>query len=56
MEGSNHGESVGLRAGFEMQRDTCAIMLEFFKPIQLSDGVGGTIPIKIITPFAPVSR
>ena len=28
-------------------------MLEFFKPVKLSDGVGGTIPIRIIIPNIP---
>ena len=44
------------RAGFEMGEDTSAIMLEFFKPIQLADGVGGTIPIRIIIPNIPIDE
>ena len=44
---------TALKAGFEMQEETTAIMLEFFKPINLSDGVGGTIPIRIIIPNIP---
>lgn len=39
-----------------MQEDTCAIMLEFFKPIQLADGVGGTVPIRIIIPNIPADE
>ena len=41
------------RAGFNMEEGTTAIMLEFFKPISLGDGVGGTIPIRIIIPNIP---
>ena len=44
---------TALRAGLEMKEDTCAIMLEFFKPTQLVNGVGGTIPIRIIIPNVP---
>ena len=41
------------RAGLEMKENTSAIMIEFFKPIELSDGVGGTIPIRIVVPNIP---
>ena len=37
-------------SGFKMEDDTFAIVLEFFKHTQLSDGLGGKIPIKIIIP------
>ena len=38
------------RTGLEMVEGTSAIMLEFFKPIQVASGVGGTIPIRIVIP------
>ena len=38
------------QSGFKMEDDTFAIVLEFFKTTQLSDGLGGKIPIKIIIP------
>jgi len=41
------------RAGLGMKENTSAIMIEFFKPIELSDGVGGTIPIRIVVPNIP---
>lgn len=48
---TNISYETAQRAGLAMQgKNTCAIMLEFFKPIQLGDGVAGTIPIKIIIP------
>ena len=40
-------------SGVNMKKDTCAIMLEFMKPIQLEGGVGGILPIKIIIPNIP---
>lgn len=40
-------------AGLEMEEGTFAIMLEFFKSTQLSDGLGGRVPIKIIIPNIP---
>ncbi len=50
---TNISYETALRAGLEMAEDTSAIMLEFFKPTQLSDGVAGTIPIRIIIPNIP---
>ena len=41
------------RAGLIMEEGTTAIMLEFFKPTQIADGLSGTIPIKIIIPNIP---
>ena len=41
------------KAGLDIQKDCEAIMLEFFKPIELSSGMGGTIPIRIIIPNIP---
>ncbi|MFA7702693.1 MAG: hypothetical protein WCX80_04560 [Patescibacteria group bacterium] len=38
------------QAGFEMEKGTIALVLEFFKTTKLSDGLGGRIPIKIIIP------
>ena len=50
---TNISYETAKRAGLEMQEDTSAIMIEFFKLIELSDGVGGTIPIRIIIPNIP---
>ena len=50
---TNISFDTALRAGLEMKENHTAIMLEFFKPIQLSDGVSGKIPIKIIIPNVP---
>lgn len=50
---TNISYETALRAGLEMIEDTSAIMLEFFKPTELSDGVGGTIPVRIIIPNIP---
>ena len=50
---TNISYETALRAGLEMQKGCTAIMLEFFKPIKISDGVSGTIPIKIIIPNIP---
>lgn len=50
---TNISYETALRAGLRMQEGCTAIMLEFFKPIKLSDGVAGTIPIKIIIPNIP---
>jgi len=41
------------RAGLLMDENTSAIILEFFQPKALSDGLSGTIPIKIIIPNVP---
>lgn len=46
------GETMA-RAGVEMEADTTAIMVEFFKNIQDSNGVGGTLPIRIVIPNIP---
>ena len=35
-------------SGIDMEKDTCAVMLEFMKPLK-----GGTLPIKIIIPNIP---
>ena len=40
-------------SGIDMEENTCAVMLEFMKPIQLDGCVGGTLPIKIIIPNIP---
>ena len=50
---TNISYETALRAGLEITKDTTAIMLEFFKPITIADGVGGTIPIRIIIPNIP---
>lgn len=50
---TNISFETATRAGFQMKKDTSAIMLEFFKPIQLADGLGGTIPIRIVIPNIP---
>jgi len=50
---TNISYETALRARLQMQEGTCAIMLEFFKPTELADGLGGTIPIKIIIPNVP---
>ena len=50
---TNISYETALRARLQMQEDTGAIMLEFFKPTELADGLGGTIPIKIIIPNVP---
>lgn len=50
---TNISYETAIKAGLEMVDDTSAIMLEFFKPTQLSDGVGGTIPVRIIIPNVP---
>jgi len=44
------------RAGLGMLDGTSAIMLEFFRPTELSDGVAGTIPIRIIIPNIPANE
>ena len=41
------------KAGVNMGEDTCAVMLEFMKPIKLDGGIGGILPIKIIIPNIP---
>ena len=41
------------KTGIAMNEDTCAMMLEFMKPIELDGGVSGTLPIKIIIPNIP---
>ncbi|HDZ18842.1 hypothetical protein LCGC14_0641450 [marine sediment metagenome] len=53
---TNISYETAVRAGMKMHEDTCAIMLEFFKPITLSDGVGGTIPVRIIIPNIPADE
>ena len=53
---TNISYETAIKAGLEMVEDTTAIMLEFFKPIQLSDGVGGTIPVRIIIPNVPIDE
>jgi len=40
------------RTGTKMEKDTCAIMLEFMKPIT-NDNTTGILPIKIIIPNIP---
>ena len=50
---TNISHKSAIRAGFQMSEDTSAIMLEFFKPTQIVDGVVGTIPIRIIIPNIP---
>ena len=42
-----------VNAGFEMDKDCVALMIEFFKVTTLADGVGGRIPIRIIIPNIP---
>lgn len=41
------------KAGINMGEDTCAVMLEFMKPIELDGGIRGILPIKIIIPNIP---
>ncbi len=50
---TNISYETAVRGGMEMQENTSAIMLEFFKPITLSSGVGGTVPVRIIIPNVP---
>ena len=50
---TNISYETAQKAGLEMQENTTAIMLEFFKPTQISDRVGGTIPVRIIIPNIP---
>ncbi len=50
---TNISHNTAVRAGIEMEEDTCAIMLEFMKPITLEDGAGGVLPVKIIIPSIP---
>ena len=50
---TNISYETALRARLQMHEGTCAIMLEFFKPTELADGLSGTIPIKIIIPNVP---
>lgn len=42
-----------VNAGFEMDKDSVALMIEFFKVTTLGDGVGGRVPIRIIIPNIP---
>ena len=41
------------KAGFETEKDSIALMIEFFKTTKLATGVGGKVPIKIIIPNIP---
>src|SRR3990167_5588745 len=41
------------KAGFETDRDSVALMIEFFKITNLANGVGGKVPIKIVIPNIP---
>lgn len=50
---TNISYDTAMGAGMEMQKDCSAVMLEFFKPITIASGVGGTIPIRIIIPNIP---
>ncbi|MCK4686613.1 MAG: hypothetical protein KAT66_00625 [Candidatus Lokiarchaeota archaeon] len=44
------------KAGVNMEKDTCAIMLEFFKTIKLDGGVSGVLPVKMIIPNIPIDE
>lgn len=50
---TNISYKTALRAGLKMQKGTSAIMLEFFKPTEIANGVGGAIPIRIVIPNIP---
>lgn len=50
---TNINYTTALGAGLEMEKGTVAVMLEFFKTTQVSTGLGGRIPIKIIIPNIP---
>lgn len=50
---TNISYDTAIRAGIEMEDDTCAIMLEFFKPITLDGGASGVLPVKMIIPNIP---
>ena len=41
------------KAGFDTEKDSIALMIEFFKITKLANGVGGKVPIKIIIPNIP---
>ena len=50
---TNISNKTAKLAGLEMEKESTAIMLEFFQPKQLADGLKGTIPIRIIIPNIP---
>jgi hypothetical protein len=50
---TNIGYDTAIRAGIEMEKNSSAIMLEFMKPITLSGGTGGILPVKMIIPNIP---
>lgn len=50
---TNLDYSTMKNSGLEVESDTFAIMLEFFKVTALSTGLGGRVPIKIIIPNIP---
>ena len=51
---TNLSSATMRKAGIDMEEDTCAIMLEFMKPITLDGGIAGTLPIKMIIPNIPM--
>jgi len=50
---TNLGYKTMKKHGMVMEEDTCALMIEFFKQVEVSSGVGGTVPIRIIIPSIP---
>ena len=42
-----------VKAGLEMESDSMALMIEFFKSTSVANGVEGKIPIRIIIPNIP---
>ncbi len=41
-------QEIALRTGFEIRHYICTLIIGFFNPIQLTDILWGTIPIKMI--------
>ena len=50
---TNISHETAVKAGFTMEDETSAIMIEFMKNISLANGVGGKVPIRIIIPNVP---
>lgn len=53
---TNIGYETATRAGLIMEKNCCAIMLEFMKPITLDGGNSGILPVKMIIPNIPIDE